>query len=280
MISIINIISDSYYCPICILWILLSLWIFIKSCYNQYDIKHLTIGYKDMLKKQYWKLYTFIFCNNTILLLIYAIVSLWSNLSVIERRHGIFYFFSYSLVLILSQVMLYMFLVHIIIKRVFSSFDLPQLHHSNNIFGSTGVILAWITYESISIELLNDNIQDTTIKPIFYFLGLIPLPWNYAPLFSLIATLILSPGINGISNICGMLSGYLFALGVLKILPNLYWTYCFGLNIIILIYISLLPTTNSIEVIDNHITDGRERNIDESKFDDEQIQINGDLDNI
>jgi hypothetical protein len=207
-------------------------------------------------------------------------VSLWSNLSVIERRHGIFYFFSYSLVLILSQVMLYMFFVHIIIKGVFTSFGLPQLNHSNNIFGSTGIILAWITYESISVELLNDNIQDITLKPIFYFLGLIQLPWKFAPLFSLIATQILSPGIHGISNICGMLSGYLFALGVLKILPNVYWTFCFGLNIILLIYISILPATNNIENTDNHIIDGRDRITDESKFDDEQIEITGDLDNI
>lgn len=117
---------------------------------------------------------------------------------------------------------------------VLQTYALNHIHQnesnpfSNSKFnGSSGLFLAWLVYASID-SLLNHAYDS---NPYFYILGFLPVYWSFAPLLTALLIPIVSLRMNGaVANIAGLFTGYLFAFGVIAILPDLYWTLCLLLN--------------------------------------------------
>eukprot|EP01039_Chlorochromonas_danica_P003447 gene3445-3776_t len=95
--------------------------------------------------------------------------------------------------------------------------------------GSSGLILAWMAYSSIDPK-----------AEVFLFLGIIPLHPALAIIPTICFHYFLGPVSTVYSNLCGLISGYLLASGVLLCLSGGYWTFCFLANIAILASATLL----------------------------------------
>ena len=68
----------------------------------------------------------------------------------------------------------------------------------------------------------------------FYLFGIIPIPLLLSPIVVIVILQCMVPRSHSISHAVGLLSGYLLAIGLLKILTNSYWTYLFFIDIFLL----------------------------------------------
>eukprot|EP01041_Mallomonas_annulata_P012041 gene12041-25232_t len=92
--------------------------------------------------------------------------------------------------------------------------------------GFSTELLAWVAFNSITSH---------TTGITGYVLGIIPLPSVFAPAFMMIIIQSLVPNISPLVNLSGLMSGFLLAIGLLQILPSLYWSLCFFLNTFLII---------------------------------------------
>ena len=175
--------------------------------------------YSDLVtKQQWWKLFTAPFCQPSFLSLLFNAVTLWSMRSI-EGAYGSWFVFRYSLLLIALQGLLTTWLIHLIIIYV----PTPVAFRNIATCGFSGIIISWLAYQKFSSQLVSEQ---------FYLFGLIPLPWDLAPLFIILITpSFLNSKTITLLNVVSLLCGYLLSFGLFEILPDLYWSLCLVLNI-------------------------------------------------
>lgn len=90
------------------------------------------------------------------------------------------------------------------------------------------------------------------MKDPFYLFGILPLPWDLAPLF---VTLITPSFLNSktviILNVISLLCGYFLSFGLLAILPDVYWSACFLFNVTIFLLVKSSHFQAFIESLSN-----------------------------
>ena len=84
------------------------------------------------------------------------------------------------------------------------------------------IILAWLAFQSVS---------GTDLPRPFFLLGIMPIPWTLAPLMMIFISPAYAPRFIGVTNGIGLMTGYLLGFGVLKVLPDWYWSACFVVNV-------------------------------------------------
>lgn len=174
-------------------------------------------------KKQYYRLLTSSFCHSSYLHVILDILLLWDlRLVVTLPDAGLGYFLRYSLLLILLQKILILFIFQIIIKY-YPQYEL--FFQSIHIVGISGLIFSWFGYLAVKLP------SNSTIIHLFTF---IPLNIIYIPtILILLYQIILPKSPNNIGCMSGLFCGLFLGFGLLDIMPNIYWTLCFLINIFI-----------------------------------------------
>ena len=214
---IISVIIDAFFCPITTLFILLSLWTYVQIAHQLWSLEQFAITYHECItKRQIFKLFLSSFSHATFIHLLFDLASLWS-IRVLETAYGSYFFLRYTILLILAESLTTLLIVYGIskISRV-SEVTLINTKFS----GSSGVILCWLTYAALD-SLTTDSLLN---DPYFYIFGFIPCIWVFVPMFMAVIIPVMANKNNPIANISGLLTGYLFYIGVLAMLPDTYWT--------------------------------------------------------
>ena len=182
-------------------------------------------SYSDLvIRQQWWKLLTAPFCQSSFLSLLFNSITLWGIRSI-EVTCGSWYFLRYSILLMAIGGLLTTLVIHLII-----TYSSPQ-HPFRNIStgGFSGIIVSWLAYQQISRVMMNHP---------FYLFGILPLPWDLAPLFVILITpSFLNPKTVTILNIVSLLSGHMLSFGLFAILPDVYWSTCFLFNTALYLFI-------------------------------------------
>lgn len=219
---------------------LVSTWV--KSFHSRTDPTLYTYSYSDLVtRQQWWKLFTAPFCQTTFLSLIFNTITLWGIRSI-EVTYGSWFFFRYSLLLIIIEGLLTISVIHLIIT--YSSSQYPFRNISTG--GLSGILISWLAYQQISLVAISDP---------FYLFGILPLPWDLAPLFVIMITpSFLTSKTVIILNIVSLLCGYMLSFGLLAILPDIYWSACFLFNVSVFLLAKSSHFETFIESlnIDNH----------------------------
>jgi len=75
------------------------------------------------------------------------------------------------------------------------------------------------------------SVSGTDLPRPFFLLGILPIPWTLAPLMMIFISPAYAPRFIGVTNGIGLMTGYLLGFGVLKVLPDWYWSACFVVNV-------------------------------------------------
>jgi hypothetical protein len=75
------------------------------------------------------------------------------------------------------------------------------------------------------------SVSNTDLPRPFFLLGILPIPWTLAPLMMIFISPAYAPRFIGVTNGIGLMTGYLLGFGVLKVLPDWYWSACFVVNV-------------------------------------------------
>jgi membrane associated rhomboid family serine protease len=189
-----------------------------------YDHKRFSFNYDFCLNgAQWWRLLTSSFCHSSILHLLIDLLTLWDVRSV-EKDYGSLFFLRYSLLFLCAQKLLLIFFFQFGMKYW------PQitpLLSSFHIIGTSGLIFSWLGFLAVRTP------SEHSVVQVF---GLIPLNILYVPtLLLLLYQIILPRSPNNIGCLSGLICGVLLGVGLLQVLPNLYWTLCFLLNLFLFI---------------------------------------------
>lgn len=252
---------DAFEAPICTVLIMTMLWLYVNSLYGVIDNKKYALNYKQIIDHmQYWRPFTSFLCHDTFINTLLSVTSIWS-LRSLEYAIGSFFYFRYTVILIIADTLMSLYLVqscHTISQNSASEFyvtfftTVRNVMLSYNSTGATGVILSWLAYASFSTDIPTD----------FYLLGILPSGWAIAPIFFILASQLLTPTANSFKLLFCLLSGYALRLGMLQILPDAYWSTCFFFNLIV--YQLILIFHSSTRDVVN---------------DDSSISSNGDIEN-
>jgi membrane associated rhomboid family serine protease len=175
---------------------------------------------------QHHRILTSAFCHSSYLHLLLDLLFFW-DLKLILSLHGIFYFLKYSLFFIFVQKAFLLFSFSLIISYY------PQFQpflHSIHILGSSGLIFSWYGYLLVTLPF------SSSVSSTILLWDILPLHIFYLPMFLILCYQIILPrSTNNIGCFSGLLCGFLLGIGLFDVLPNLYWTTCFLLNISILL---------------------------------------------
>jgi membrane associated rhomboid family serine protease len=228
--SIATVFIQIFYSPITSLLITLLVWVWVQLFTSRSDGKAYAVGYYDcMVRQQWWRVFTAPLCHTSIFHLLLSIVTLW-GCRHLEQKLGSWFYFRYSILLAISESLLGIGIIHGTLKL--NNINRLQISASHplagaNSIGLSGILLSWLAYESVSLTFQADY-------P-FYFLGVIPLPWIFAPMVFIFAAQLFAHRTQGLTNAMGLISGYLLALGLLQILPDIYWSVCFLVDVVLFI---------------------------------------------
>ena len=203
--------------------VLVATWVRLFS--TRADPSLYLYSYSDLVvRQQWWKLLTAPFCQSSFLSLLFNSITLWGIRSI-EVTCGSWYFLRYSILLMAVGGLLTTLVIHLIIN--YSSTQHPFRNTSTG--GFSGIIVSWLAYQQIS---------RITMSHPFYLFGLLPLPWDLAPLFVILITpSFLNPKTVTILNIVSLLSGHMLSFGLFAILPDIYWSTCFLFNAALYLFI-------------------------------------------
>jgi membrane associated rhomboid family serine protease len=216
--------------------IVVLLWIYVKVVVDNMDVKKWQIGYTEcVVSNQWYRIFSFAFCHESIFHLLLNISALWS-LRIAEKLYGTLFIVKYTLVLGLFEAVSTLSLVHWLLK--YSRWQFPAYHpiYHTSIYGFTSIILGWLGFLSIDLMMQKKNL-------LFYVFGLLPMPIPIAPIALMLLSQCILPRSHSLSLAGGLAGGYLLAFGFLKILPNTYWSLCFLVNLL-LIFSSLVVRDN------------------------------------
>lgn len=197
-------------CITCIILIMVGAWVHIYT--NNVDVKNLSFSLQDFLsRKQLYRVFTSPVSHSSFLHLLFNIFALWSYRNI-ELQFGSIFILKYTVLLVTSS----RFIAVLILKY----------YVVNRNIGIVGTILSNLTSLGFSGEILGWMAFQFVNQRKIWSGGL----W-LNPLFMIILPQILHPQQNPIFNFAGLLCGFMLGLGPLKIMPNLYWTLSFIINI-------------------------------------------------
>jgi membrane associated rhomboid family serine protease len=215
--------------------ILLLVWVWVKVYVEEWDYRDLCLSFSDCIERQhYWRLLTAPATHRSFLHLLLNLMMIWSC-KVAEEFYGSWFVLRYSLVMVLAEALLTFALIHYSVKLGRGEIMRHILYNLQS-SGCSGVLMGWLAFMS----------TDHRARPIL-FLGLTPFHPAIAILPSIAANYLFVPMSNVYSNLCGLLSGYFLASGLLQVLPNAYWSACFLFNLLLLYNTSPESTISSSE---------------------------------
>jgi hypothetical protein len=170
--------------------------------------------------------------------------TLWS-LRILEKLKGSYFFLKSTLLILIVESCICILVLYLINKYIRPQFGDAHPLLNININGSSGFVMAWMAYASIVIPFHEDPIYRNSS---FYLLGMIPLSWSLAIIFVMISSSLISPRESAISNMTGIVTGYMLLAKILDV-PNTYWLLCLVFNIIALITSSALAVYSPLDNI-------------------------------
>lgn len=221
-------IFEAFSHPFCFLTIILLIWLWAKITLGEIDVKKYSMTYQECYQgKQLWRMLTAPFLHQHLFHLLINIMCIW-NFRELEESYGSFYLLRYSILMLIFEALTALFAMNIIISRT-DNILFTNMMQSHSLNGCSGVVLSWIAFQSIKFGINQSE------KHIFYFFGFIPLNPVFAPIIMVVTMNLFVPRNHVITNLMGLLAGYLLSFGVLEVLPNIYWTICFFLNLSLII---------------------------------------------
>mmetsp|Transcript_17095 Transcript_17095/g.16436 ORF Transcript_17095/g.16436 Transcript_17095/m.16436 type:complete len:402 (+) Transcript_17095:158-1363(+) len=258
--AIITVLKQIASSPIISLTISSFVAIWVKFFHSKTDPLLFSYSYDNCLnRQQWWRLFSAPCCHASFIQLIFNVIALW-GMRGLETTYGSWFFLRYTLILIISEALLNITLIHAIMSYSSAYFNFSPAQHPLRTLptlGSSGILLSWISFQLIS--------EKKMLEP-FFFIGVIPVPWNnlLAPLFLIFVSSIIGSKTNAVTNIVSLMSGFLLGVGVLKILPDFYWSICFIFDIAVF----LLLQSNLLQSALTSIN----QSSDDDGSDDTQIQ--------
>jgi hypothetical protein len=169
----------------------------------------------------------------------------------VEITYGSLFYFRYSLLLMISEALISFLLIYYIrtIARANSQFQVAS-HFLSNVqsSGCSGMILGWLAF----LSCVRGPLQDGSI----IILGFFNVSLWYSPLIMILAYHICLLKGNLLYNWSGLCSGYLLGLGLLRILPDFYWSMCFILDVAFIVIASIVAGHIS-ELEQNNASEGQ-----------------------
>jgi membrane associated rhomboid family serine protease len=232
--------------------------IWVKLFHSKTDPLLYSFSYDNCLnRQQWWRLFSAPCCHASFIQLVFNAITLW-GMRGLERTYGSWFFLRYTLILIIAEALLNISLIHAIMSYSSAYFNISPAQHPLRTLptlGSSGILLSWITFQLISEKEISEP---------FFFIGLIPIPWDtlLAPLFLIFVSSIIGSKTNAVTNIVSLASGFLLGVGVLKILPDFYWSICFIFDIAVFLLLqsnllqSALTSINQSSPDDDNSSDG------------------------
>jgi membrane associated rhomboid family serine protease len=216
--------------PFCTLFILAITWIWVKVTYSEIDIKKYSLSMVECWdNRQYWRILTAPFMHSSLIHLLLNISCLW-NLRYVEINYGTFFMIKYSIILSLSEVLIWS-----LIMKGFSNFVensvLSEMLFRLQYSGTSGLVIAWLAFQSV--EVMNEK-----TNAIFMLFGFLSIPSSFAPVILLGFYYLLTPRNNGVANSSGLFAGYLLGTGFLRIMDSTYWTICILSNVFLFFFIT------------------------------------------
>lgn len=212
-----------------IILVLVGAWVHIYT--NNVDVKNLSFSLQDFLsRKQLYRVFTSPISHSSFLHLLFNVFALWSYRNI-ELQFGSMFILKYTVLLITCS----RFMAVILLKYI----------AANRNIGIVGTILTNLTSLGFSGEILGWLAFQYVTQRKIWSGGL----W-LNPLFMILLPQILHPQQNPMFNFTGLICGFSLGLGLLKIMPNSYWTLAFIINIMTLMVWTSVSTpdfVNSLE---------------------------------
>ena len=236
--AFVSIIWEAFVCPVTTVLCLINCWVWVKIFMEEWDPRQLSLSYNDVVgKKQYWRVITAPLTHSNIGLLLLDTTVLW-NCRLIELNKGPLFFLRYSLLLMVSEAVMSFVIIHRAISLQYSiSSAIAPLISNLNTYNSSGFLLAWLTYQSFEC-------RNYTINKNFVLLGVMGFHVVFAGFVMALIYSSVSPRNNFLSNMAGILSGCLLSSGITQILPSFFWSFCFVLNVFLVVIASAVAHYN------------------------------------
>ena len=211
-------------------------------------------------KGEAWRCFTAPWLHSTLTHLLLDVVCLWS-LRFLEYSpddfsthspppaqallgRGSWYYFRYSLVLLLSSAAVTLLMVRLLLWRLQSlPGALRRVFGALPFLGYTPVVLAWSMVASMDAAVIET--AETPVHLAYSILGLFEVPYGYMPLVLFVAAHLLVPRLGGgdprstsggdigeataavsLYHSTGFTVGLLLSGGLLAVCPSNYWTVC------------------------------------------------------
>ena len=237
--------------------VLVAIWV--KLFHSRIDVRQFAYNYLDIwIREAYWKALAAPFCHQSKFHIMINVITLWA-IRDIERTYGSWFFFRYTVVLMLAEVAILMSTIAFVLSMSgFTQIATIRQHpfvRNSYCYGFSSILLAWLAFQSVSDVLLP--------RP-FFLVGLLPVPWALAPLMMIFISPMYAPRFIGVTNGIGLLCGYLLGFGVLKILPDAYWTFCFSFNVLLFFMMKTITTTTQSRASSSSSAAGSENQTDDT----------------
>lgn len=185
-------------------------------------------------RRQCWRLISAPFVHQSFLHLILNATTIWSC-RIVESTYGSLFYFRYSLLLVVSEALIAFLIIYYVrtVARANSQFQIAS-HTLTNVqsLGCSGLILGWLAF----LSCVRGPLQEGNI----IILGFFNVSQWYAPLIMILVYHICLLRGNLLYNWAGLCSGYLLGLGILRILPDFYWSVCFILDVAFIVIASIV----------------------------------------
>jgi len=237
-----------------------------KTFLNELELQRYASSFKSCtVKGQWWRLLTSpLFHHNPAQMLVNLFI-LW-QCRVVEHSRGSLFVLRYTLVLTLAEGFLSLLILYLIAigirarvrwqqsardslpvfpglfedeeglnhprsEQSLSDIIMSQPFGNKPKAGFSGISLAWASFMMVTSPSLY-----------FYLFGILPIPAAFAPVAIILCVLLVEPQHQTPSQSAGFACGLLLALGVLQIVPNLYWSLCFVADVVLLLVFQYLET--------------------------------------
>jgi hypothetical protein len=230
--------------PFCTATILLFNWIYIKIVFEDWNKRFYTYSYADGFQHfRFWKAIPASVGNSSIFLVLFHISCFW-NLRVIESYYGTIYMIKITFLMILVEQLLTYFIINMIVARLTPSAAHSAALASINIHSSSSLVLGWITFQAIKYLVYPTHFP---LFSDFLLGGFLSIPISMVPILLLMMYYLFQSKDFYYANLMGLLSGYVLGFGVDSLLASNYWTFCFLLDVILLMCLSwkFLPVSES-----------------------------------
>lgn len=245
-----------WHCPVTSLLITAIVGCWSRTFLGELDLTKYAYSFKSCPQKgQWWRLLTSPFLHQNPAQMLLNVLILWQCRRV-EKYQGSLYFLRYTVVLAFAEGLFSLGLLYLIAmgirvrlrwqeaamlttpegthfldayrqatrERSLSDIIASQPFGSKAKAGFSGISLAWTSYLLITAPL-----------DLFYVLGLVPIRMAFAPICVILLLLIVEPTHQSPSHTAGFIAGLLLAGRPLQVLPDLFWSLSFALDLALLL---------------------------------------------